>query len=128
ADRRPQPGSCEETFPRLIASGVAAPAVAAAVASLRIELVLTAHPTEILRRTLMQAQRRIADALAARDRRDLTVAERDDAIDSLRREIAIVWQTDEARDRPVSPLDEVRGGLVVFEQTVWEALDRKRVV
>src|SRR5260221_12216486 len=78
---RPQPGSCEETFPRLIASGVAAPALAAAVASLRIALVLTAHPTEMLRRTLMQAQRRIADVLAVRDRSDLTVAERDDAID-----------------------------------------------
>ena len=121
-DRQPQPGSCEETFPRLIAAGIDASALDAAIAALRIELVLTAHPTEIARRTSIQAQRRIADTLAVRDRTDLTAAERDEAIETLRREIAIVWQTDEGRDRPVTPLDEVRAGLVVFEQTLWDAL------
>ena len=121
-ERQPQPGSCEETFPRLLASGVEPSALAAAVAALRIELVLTAHPTEIARRTSMQAQRRIADTLAVRDRTDLTTAERDGAIETLRREIAIVWQTDEGRNRPVTPLDEVRAGLVVFEQSLWDAL------
>jgi phosphoenolpyruvate carboxylase len=121
-DRQPQPGSCEETFPRLIAAGVEPRALAAAVAALRIELVLTAHPTEIARRTSIQAQRRIADTLALRDRTDLTTAERGGAIEALRREIAIVWQTDEGRNRPVTPLDEVRAGLVVFEQSVWDAL------
>src|SRR4051794_10256676 len=123
-DRRPQPASCEETFPRLRASGVAAERLADAVRSLGIELVLTAHPTEIVRRTLAQAQRRIADVLERRDRPDLTAAERDETIQRLRREIAIVWQTEESRDRPVTPLDEVRAGLVVFEQTLWDALPR----
>src|SRR5689334_14458593 len=84
-DRQPQPGSCEETFPRLIAAGVEPRALAAAVAALRIELVLTAHPTEIARRTSIQAQRRIADTLALRDRTDLTTAERGGAIEALRR-------------------------------------------
>jgi len=123
-DRQPQPGSCEETFPRLIAAGIDPSALDAAIAALRIELVLTAHPTEIARRTSIQAQRRIADTLAVRDRTDLTAAERDEAIETLRREIAIVWQTEEGRDRPVTPIDEVRAGLVVFEQTLWDALPR----
>ena len=101
-----------------------ADALADAVRSLRIELVLTAHPTEMVRRTLLQTHRRIADVLAVRDRPDLTPEESDAAIDALRREIATVWQTDEVRDRAVSPLDEVRGGLAVFEQTLWEALPR----
>ena len=35
-----------------------------------------------------------------------------------------MWQTEEVRDRAVSPLDEVRGGLAVFEQTLWDALPR----
>ena len=43
---------------------------------------------------------------------------------TLRREIATMWQTEEVRDHAVSPLDEVRGGLAVFEQTLWEALPR----
>ena len=62
--RHPQPGSCEEVFARLLASGVTAEQLAAAVGALRIELVFTAHPTEIVRRTLLQTQRRIADTLA----------------------------------------------------------------
>jgi phosphoenolpyruvate carboxylase len=54
----------------------------------------------------------------------LTPEEYDAAIDDLRREIATMWQTGEVRDHAVSPLDEVRSGLAVFEQTLWQALPR----
>jgi phosphoenolpyruvate carboxylase len=118
----PQPGSCAAAFARLTADGVPAAELAAAVQALRIELVLTAHPTEVVRRTLLQTHRRIADVLATRDRPDLTPEESDAATSALRREIATIWQTDEVRVRAVTPLDEVRGGLAVFEQTLWEAL------
>jgi len=121
---RPQPGSCADAFARWRAAGLSRDALSDALRSLRIELVLTAHPTEIVRRTLLQTHHRIADALASRDRPDLTPEESDASIDALRREIATVWQTDEVRDRRVSPLDEVRGALAVFEQTLWEALPR----
>ena len=117
-----QPGSCAETFARMRADGLSADAIADAVRSLRIELVLTAHPTELVRRTLLQSHRRIADLLAIRDRRDLTNEESDEAVDGLRREMATIWQTEEVRAGTVSPLDEVRGGLAVFEQTLWQAL------
>ncbi len=66
--RRPQPGSCADAFARWRAAGLSDEALADAVRSLRIELVLTAHPTEIVRRTLLQTHRRIADVLAVRDR------------------------------------------------------------
>jgi phosphoenolpyruvate carboxylase len=122
ADRHPQRGSCAETFARLIASGVGHDTLADAVISSRVELVLTAHPTEVVRRTMIQKYNRIASTLAFRDRVDLTPAERNDAIEALRREIAAAWQTDEARERRVSPLDEVRAGLVVFEETLWDAV------
>ena len=124
AEHRPQPGSCADAFARWRADGLSADALAGALRSLRIELVLTAHPTEIVRRTLLQAYRRIGDLLAVRDRPDLTPEEHDAALDDLRREIATIWQTEEVRDRAVSPLDEVRSGLAVFEQTLWEALPR----
>ena len=118
----PQRGSCVETLQRLIADGVEPSAVAAAVLGLRIELVLTAHPTEIVRRTLIQKYNRIAQILARRDRTDLTPAERDETVDALRRAIAEAWQTDEARETRVTPLDEVRAGLVVFEESLWDAV------
>src|SRR4051812_8184216 len=68
----PQPGSCDEAFARLLRGGVSPGALYEAVMRLRIELVLTAHPTEITRRTLVHKQLRIADALAQQDRPDLT--------------------------------------------------------
>jgi phosphoenolpyruvate carboxylase len=123
-NRRPQPGSCADAFGRWRAGGMSHAALAEAVNAVQIELVLTAHPTDIVRRTLQQAHRRIADSLALRDRVDLTPEEADAALFALRREVAIVWQTDEVRDRAVSPLDEVRGGLAVFDQVLWEALPR----
>src|SRR5688572_26893082 len=48
---KPQRGSCEETIARLIAGGVQPSAIYDAVLRLHIELVLTAHPTEVVRRT-----------------------------------------------------------------------------
>lgn len=120
--KQAQPGSCAEAFKRWKAAGVDDETLEAALCDLHIELVLTAHPTETVRRTLLQAQRRIADTLAQRDRDDLTPDEQDTSLDDLRRDIATIWQTSEVRGRRVTPLDEVRGGLAVFEQTLWEAV------
>jgi phosphoenolpyruvate carboxylase len=118
----PQRGSCEETFARLIAAGVDRARLHAAVCSLRIELVLTAHPTEIARRTLVQKYNRIAHALEIRDRPDLTIPERDQVDAALLGEIMTAWSTADVRGERPSPLDEVRGGLVLFEQSLWSAL------
>jgi phosphoenolpyruvate carboxylase len=123
-DHPPQRGSCDETFGRLIAGGLTPAALREAVSSLQIELVLTAHPTEIVRRTLLQKYDRIARSLAEKDRPDLTVYEREHIIGALRGEIAASWETDEIRRVRPTPLDEVRGGLLVFEQTLWQALPR----
>ena len=119
-----QEGSCEEGFARLIASGMSPDRLHDAVCALQIELVLTAHPTEVARRTLVQKYNRIARTLAMRDRSDLTPPEREELTARLQREIESAWVTNEIRDRPPTPLDEVRSGLIVFEQSLWEALPR----
>jgi phosphoenolpyruvate carboxylase len=124
AHGRPQRGSSEDTFTRLLAVGVSAEVLARAARSIRVELVLTAHPTEIVRRTLLQKHHRIAAVLSWLDRPDLTAPERQDALDALQREIEAVWQTDEVRRERVSPLDEVRAGLVVFEESLWDGVPR----
>jgi phosphoenolpyruvate carboxylase len=121
-DSPPQRGSCEEAFVRLIQEGITPQQLYDALCTLHIELVLTAHPTEIARRTLVQKYNRMADALALRDRPDLTPVERDDVTALLRREIEAAWGTAEIRQQRPTPLDEVRGGLVVFEQSLWDAL------
>src|SRR6185295_16235734 len=86
-ESRPQVGSCQETFERLVAGGIAPKALHDAVCMLRIELVLTAHPTEVSRRTLIHKYNRVAELLAARDHVDLTIPEREAVTDALRREI-----------------------------------------
>src|SRR5690606_19901848 len=82
----PQRASFADTFARLRAAGVEPQRLCDAVASLEIELVLTAHPTEVVRRTLRRRHRRIAELLAARDRPDLTAPEQDEIGQALRRE------------------------------------------
>jgi phosphoenolpyruvate carboxylase len=120
----PQRGSCEDGFARLIAAGIEPGRLHEAVCSLQIELVLTAHPTEVARRTLVQKYNRIAAALDEHDRPDLTIPERDELLASLRREIATAWTTSDIRHERPTPLDEVRSGLIVFEQSLWDAIPR----
>jgi phosphoenolpyruvate carboxylase len=118
----PQRGSFDEAFARLIAQGVAPERLHAAVSDMRVELVFTAHPTEIMRRSLIQSHARVADLLAADDRTDLTPSERVAIEDALRREVAILWSTSEVRAERPSPLDEVRWGLAVIDQRLWYAV------
>jgi len=120
----PQRGSFQDSFSRLLAAGVTPDALYEHVRSLEIDLVLTAHPTEIVRRTLRQKARHIATLLERRDRPDLTPAERTDVLDSLRREVTAAWRTSEARGAGggLTPRDEVIGGLGVIEQTLWDAV------
>lgn len=120
----PQRGSCDETFERLLALGVAPDTLHAATTSLRVELVLTAHPTAITRRTLIQKHLRIAAALASQDRVDLTAPERAELVAALRREVLAAWETDEIRSRRPTPVDEAIAGLLIFEQTLWDAVPR----
>ena len=121
---RPQRGSPEETFARLVARGVSPDALHDAICALQIELVLTAHPTEVSRRTLIHKHNRVAALLAEGDRADLTVPERSELHAALRREILSAWVTDEVRHQRLTPIDEVKGGLIVFEQSLWNALPR----
>ena len=118
----PQAGSFAEVFARLRAGGLDEAGLFDAVTTLSVELVLTAHPTEVVRRTLLQKNRRIADLLAENDRPDLTPPERREVVQELRRVITGAWETDEVRRERPTPLDEVKGSLFVFEQTLWDAL------
>ncbi len=118
----PQQASFEDSFARLLASGVPPQTLRDQVRALRIELVLTAHPTEVTRRTMRQKARSIAELLERLDHPDLTPAERAEALDALRGEITAAWKTDEARAGQLTPIDEVKGGLVVIEQTLWDAV------
>lgn len=117
-------GSCFDSFEDLIQEGVAPDRLHDAVSQLQIELVLTAHPTQVVRRTLLQKFNAISQILEEQDQRntDDSVPFPEDVLEALMREVTSIWDTDEVmRDRP-TPVDEARGGLVVLEQVVWKAL------
>jgi phosphoenolpyruvate carboxylase len=120
----PQRDSCEEAFKTLLDSGISSSTLIQAVHALNIEIVLTAHPTEVMRRTLMHKIARIAQGLACRDRTDLTPSEREQTVADLQREILAVWHTDEVRRQAPTPVDEATWGLAVIEQTLWEVIPR----
>ncbi len=118
----PQRGSCEDALRRVLAGGITPDQLHQSVTTLRIGLVLTAHPTEISRRTLVEKYNRIAALLGQRDRTDITPAEDEAVVAELAREIMTAWGTKEIRDRKPTPLDEVRSGLVLFEHPLWDVV------
>ena len=104
------------------ASGIDETAIQAAGSRLRVELVLTAHPTEATRRTVLEAHRRIAALLTRLDDEGTPLSERRRLEDGLAEEITLLWQTDEIRSKRPRVVDEIRQGLWFFEQSFWNAI------
>jgi phosphoenolpyruvate carboxylase len=98
--------------------------VDALVGRLSITPVLTAHPTEARRRTLLLALRRCARLLERLDDPRLTADEDFDVRRRLREEISLLWRTAELRATAPSPLDEVRTALVFFDETLFTLVPR----
>ncbi|UVJ45110.1 phosphoenolpyruvate carboxylase [Pseudomonas sp. LS1212] len=107
---------------RLKAEGHGNDALARQLGRLDIELVLTAHPTEVARRTLIQKYDAIAAQLAAQDHRDLIPAEREQIRQRLQRLIAEAWHTEEIRRTRPTPVDEAKWGFAVIEHSLWQAI------
>ncbi|NUQ19532.1 MAG: phosphoenolpyruvate carboxylase, partial [Gemmatimonadaceae bacterium] len=104
-DDAPQPASARWTMRRLREMGRTAEEIEDRIATLDVRPVLTAHPTESTRRTLLGLQARVADLLLRRE--GTPSAERRAIEDSLEAEVELLWLTPEVRqDRP-TVLDEV---------------------
>jgi phosphoenolpyruvate carboxylase len=93
------------------------------LADVSVELVLTAHPTEATRRTLLQAHVRLAEMLTALDDAMVTPREREAIEERLGEEITVMWQTDEVRGERPRVIDEIRHGLWFFEESLLDAAE-----
>lgn len=111
-----------ELLGRLRKSGLGAEGLARQVAELEIELVLTAHPTEVARRTLIQKYDAMSAQLAAGDHADLLPEERLAVRERLQRLVAEAWHTEEIRRTRPTPVDEAKWGFAVIEHSLWQAL------
>uniref|UniRef100_A0A7N0UE36 phosphoenolpyruvate carboxylase n=1 Tax=Kalanchoe fedtschenkoi TaxID=63787 RepID=A0A7N0UE36_KALFE len=116
--------SCDDTFNRLVQSGVSPDELYKTFCNQKVEIVLTAHPTQINRRTLQYKHIRIAHLLDYNDRSDLGHEDRELLIEDMMREITSIWQTDELRRHKPTPVDEARAGLNIVEQSLWKAVPR----
>lgn len=97
-------------------------ALAAVIRELRIELVLTAHPTEVTRRTLIRKYDQIVDTLADRQSGNLLSFEQDKVRGRLHRLVEEIWSTDEIRTERPTAIDEAKWGFAVIENSLWEAV------
>ncbi len=88
------------------------------LARLRIEPVLTAHPTEARRRAVAGALRRTAVLIEALDTARVP-AELAEVRRRLREEIGLLWLTSPLRVKPIGPVDEVRTVMAVFDDTLF---------
>ena len=104
------------------AAGVTGDELADAARRLHVEPVLTAHPTEATRRTVLAAHQRIARRLRALDDPWLTPLRRERVVAGLHAEITALWQTDPVRTTRPRVVDEIRAGLWFFETSLWQAV------
>lgn len=95
-----------------------------AISNQSIEIVLTAHPTEVNRRTTIQKHQRINSILDQLDRSDITSYERRYLMQDLNGQISSIWHSDELRRTKPGPIKEARSGIAVVENVLWNAVPR----
>lgn len=96
--------------------------VAELASTLEVELVLTAHPTEARRRSILDHQRNITAALEVVQDERLGASEREQARLQIREALALWWQTDAVRRERPRVEDEVQNVLFFFEAVLFDAV------
>ncbi|XLP06688.1 phosphoenolpyruvate carboxylase [Alteromonas marina] len=114
--------SIDALFKHLDKAELTADKVQDAVAKLNIDLVLTAHPTEVTRRTLIHKHKELANCLQAIHQESLNDVELKKIETRIADLIAQAWHTEEIRSVRPTPVDEARWGFSVIENSLWEAV------
>lgn len=117
-----QPGSIEGAIQELKEQNFTYEEVQDIVEGLSLELIMTAHPTEAMRRAILDIHKRISEDVMLLDNPTLTFREREQLREKLLNEVITLWQTDELRDRKPTVLDEVRNGMYYFHETLFHVL------
>ncbi|HVI94451.1 MAG TPA: phosphoenolpyruvate carboxylase [Anaeromyxobacter sp.] len=120
----PIDGSIAAACAELAAGGVSAADVQALLDRLLVMPVLTAHPTEARRRTVLDHLAEVAAALDRLDDPRLGARERGRADERLAEVVSAIVSTRSARTSRPTPLDEIRSGLLVFERTLLDVVPR----
>lgn len=117
-----EPDAINTLFSKLSQQKISKLDTAQAVKELNIELVLTAHPTEIARRTMINKLVKINQCLSQLELTDLSQRERVKQERRLEQLIAQSWHSDDMRKERPTPLDEAKWGFAVVENSLWQAV------
>ncbi|WP_458735910.1 phosphoenolpyruvate carboxylase [Zobellella taiwanensis] len=117
------PSPLHQVFERLKGANLDDNRIKEAVAALDIELVLTAHPTEVTRRTFIHKHVQLNDCLAALEL-DLPEPEKAEILTRIEQLIAQAWHSNEIRSQRPTPVDEAKWGFAVIENSLWPALPK----
>ncbi len=116
--------SIEVAVADLVSRGVTAREMLDLLGETLIAPVLTAHPTEVKRKTMLDWNREISDLLVQRDRMRMTPAEKAENLAALERALQAMWQTREIRVTKLTVRDEIENGVAYFRKTFLPELPR----
>jgi phosphoenolpyruvate carboxylase len=119
-----QEGSIELALERARAAGVDASVLQRFFGEALVSPVLTAHPTEVQRKSILDCQAEIARLLAERDRMQLTPEEQSRNEEGLRRAVLTLWQTRVLRELRLTVQDEIENGLSYYRYTFFTQVPR----
>ncbi len=120
----PQRGSIAQALERLAAAGVDGATIEHWFADALVCPVLTAHPTEVQRKSILDAEREIARLLVWRDRVALTPDERAEFDAALYRQVLELWQTAMLRLSKLQVTDEIDNGLAYYRYTFLDQIPK----
>src|SRR5918994_1545763 len=120
-DNPPQRASVASALARLKSEGLGKEALRRVLDEMSVGLVLTAHPTEAMRRSVRRKHVRIGEMLEAMESPDLTWKEQRRLEEDLAEEITVLWQTEELRVRRPEVNQEIERTLLFFENPLISA-------
>ena len=120
----PVEGTPDAAVEWLLERGWSGDDAAALLSRMRISPVLTAHPTEARRRTMLTALRRCYRLVEQLDDPRLGATDEAEIRRRLREEITILWRSSAVRRLAPTPIDEVRTALTFFDETIFRAVPR----
>jgi phosphoenolpyruvate carboxylase len=115
-------GTFAGVFATAAAEGISGAQVREALAGLKVRPVITAHPTEAKRVTVMERHRRIYLKLLDLELPRWTEREREEIIQALRDEIDLLWLTGELKLEKPTVTQEVAWGLYFFNENLFEVV------
>ena len=117
-------GSFERTLQRLEAAKIKPETLRACLDLALVSPVLTAHPTEVSRKSILACQHEVARLLDTRDRVRMTPAELQANDTTLRRSVLTLWRTRMVRPQRLAVIDEVKNGISYYDETFFTELPR----